>query len=223
MAPKRAMYLAALSLSRVFGPHRFFHSRVINRLLWDEAPRDALLISHGTEKFIVSAGDATIGRAVFLERAPFNFAKLERVVEILKQRRIRTLVDVRANIDTICIPAVRRGFLKRAIATAIEPEPMNHSLLVANITINGLADSITTYNLALGANDDESISFEPSNDNFGDHRPRYGEADASRQSIKYLLKLSIERSSCLETPPSYGWTGRGLTGMSWLARARRLM
>ena len=84
--------------------------------------------------------------------------------------RIETLYDIGANIGTICIPAVGRGLVLRAVA--FEPEPANFQMLMTNIHLNGLSQLIVPHNLALGANRGEMLRFELSPDNMGDHRVR---------------------------------------------------
>jgi FkbM family methyltransferase len=162
---KRLIYGSLLTLVRLLGP-RALRGRLATRLRWDTAQRSSLLLVDGAEIFVVAAGDQTIGREVFLKGQPFDFDKFELVARLLRQRTL--LVDVGANIGTICIPAVRRGLFERAIA--IEPEPLNFSLLSANIHLNRLGNQIEAHQTALGAKDGESLSFVLSADNFGDHR-----------------------------------------------------
>lgn len=212
---RRALYAMGLSLAKCAGPHRLFHSGITRRLLWDTAPPDALLLSEGLrEKFLVAAGDQTIGRAVYLSRLPFDFEKLEAVVALLKDRNLTRLVDVGANIGTICIPAVKRGLFDSAVA--IEPEPRNFALLTANVAINGLAGRIETHNLALGENDDETLIFELSQTNFGDHRARYDASHNLRQAIQ-VPSQSFDRvvadvSNTLVWMDTQGFEGHVLAG-----------
>ena len=151
---------------------RLFNYKILRRILFDIAEPDSLLISNGRiETFIVAASDKAIGGSVFINREPYDFDKVKAVVGLLDPNHKRTLlIDIGANIGTICVPAVKRGLFQRAIA--IEPEPRNYSLLVANISINRLCDRIVPHNVALGQNNEESLTFELSADNFGDHRIR---------------------------------------------------
>ncbi len=48
---------------------------------------------------------------------------MHRAVSLLGRRGLTSLIDIGANIGTICIPAVKCGLFDRAIA--IEPEPLN--------------------------------------------------------------------------------------------------
>ena len=117
----------------------------------------------------MSASDKIIGRDTYIRAEPFEFNKMDKVLGILGHTRPKTLfIDIGANIGTMCIPAVKRGLFLKAIA--IEPEPLNYSLLLANIHINRLSHKIVAHNLALGEKDDDRLLFELSKDNFGDHR-----------------------------------------------------
>jgi len=132
--------------------------------------RPFALAGASRETFIVITSDDTISRSVYVEGG-FEFEKLQKVVSLLGPGfRLDTLIDIGANIGTICIPAVCRGFARSAIA--IEPEPRNFSVLTANIWLNGLSEKIRAHNVALGSESDRLLEFELSPDNSGDHRIR---------------------------------------------------
>ncbi|WP_213959700.1 FkbM family methyltransferase [Variovorax sp. dw_954] len=216
---KTGIYRAILPVVRGFGRHRFFGSPLVTRLLWDTAPRDAMMLaSCPSESFVVAAGDQVIGQWLFKHREPFDFSKLERVVEMLGQQRMRLLLDIGANIGTICIPAVNRGLFERAIA--FEPEPRNFSLLRANAELNRVADRITTHNIALGEKNDEILSFELSKGNHGDHRARYGNCNSDfgpetiqvpSQTLDRILD-DIDLGSTLLWMDTQGFEGYVLAG-----------
>ena len=147
-------------------------SRLIRRFILDSAESNTLLISAGrTETFVICASDKMIGRNVYVNKKPYDFEKMAKILSILGDDRPKMLlIDIGANIGTICIPAVKRGLFEKAIA--VEPEPLNYRLLLANVHINGLRDKITTHNLALGQKADEHVLLELSKYNFGDHRVR---------------------------------------------------
>lgn len=146
-------------------------SRAFRRAVFDGAPANSLLLSTiGEEAFVVASGDIVIGRDVYADGG-YDFTKLELALSLLPSEfRRELLVDVGANIGTICIPAVRRGYFSRA--QAVEPEPRNFSLLSVNVHLNGLGGRIALHNLALGAVDGQQLELELSAVNFGDHRVR---------------------------------------------------
>lgn len=148
---------------------------------------DIMLANSGAEKFVVHARDEFISKGLYTS-GQFDFEKFELALDACG-RKIACLVDIGANIGSICIPAVKRGLVKRAIA--IEPEPTNFRLLMANIFLNDVADSIRSVNVALGAQDDTALELELCVGNRGDHRisvvsmpGRYDEAKRERISVK---------------------------------------
>jgi FkbM family methyltransferase len=165
-----------------------FRSKLFRRIILDFADPDSLLISAGRrEKFAVVASDRYIGRETYVDQEPYGFDKMEKLLSILgSDRPTMLLIDIGANIGTICIPAVNRGLFKNAIA--IEPEPRNYSLLLTNIHLNGAGSKIIAHNLALGQKNDSQVLFELAKDNFGDHRIHIDSAvnlydETSRETI----------------------------------------
>jgi FkbM family methyltransferase len=138
----------------------------------------------GKETYIVGARDEIIGRELFLT-GEFDFDKFWAAYELLERhrggRRPRVLMDVGANIGTICIPAVARGLVERAVA--VEPDPRNCRLLRANIHLNGLGERIRVEESAAGSSDGETLQLTLSEHNFGDHRISAAEARKDRQSV----------------------------------------
>jgi FkbM family methyltransferase len=155
-------------------------------------PGNLLMASASKEHFIVSSNDQFIGRETYI-KGPYDFEKLENVLSLLGDSfNAKTLIDVGANIGTICIPAVSRGLFRKAIA--IEPEPFNYSLLCSNIYLNGLQESISTQNVALGAESGQSLEFELSNVNFGDHRIRVTNSEGvDREHDRRIIEIRCER------------------------------
>lgn len=129
---------------------------------------ELLAVNNFSEKYIVNSSDKIIGRSLYIN-GTFEFDQFLHTLEILGNKiKTETLVDIGANIGSICIPAVKRGIFKNCLA--IEPEPYNFDLLTKNIFINGLSNKIKTFNIALGQFDNEKIKFELSENNYGDHR-----------------------------------------------------
>ncbi|WP_185879039.1 FkbM family methyltransferase [Variovorax sp. MHTC-1] len=215
---KNKIYRSVLKSVRSFGQHRFFHSPLVAHLLWDTAPREALLLAVcRSEMFVVAAGDPVIGQWLFKHREPYNFSTLHRVASLLSGRRLTSLIDIGANIGTICIPAVKRGLFERAIA--IEPESLNYSLLRTNVEVNRVSAQITTHNIALGEKNDETLSFELSKTNFGNHRVRYGNdrtdpgegIEVPSQSLDRIAE-GVDLGSALLWMDTQGFEGYVLAG-----------
>ncbi|MEM9014226.1 MAG: FkbM family methyltransferase [Pseudomonadota bacterium] len=144
-----------------------------------------LLLAQGKEIFIVNAQDTIISKTLFVDGA-FDFEKFERAATIAKVDSAHaTLIDVGANLGSICIPALARNCVKHAVA--IEPEPQNFKLLRTNAILNGVDSQMTVHQTALGSHEDRDAVFELSKNNFGDHRifsacdsGRFGEAERER-------------------------------------------
>lgn len=144
-------------------------NKLFRACIFDSAKPNIILLSDtGKEYFLVSSNDKAIGREVYV-RHGFDFEKFQKILSLLDTKfKPALLLDIGANIGTICIPAVKRGLFSKAIA--FEPEPFNYSLLCANVALNALTGQITTYNFALGKVSGEKLQFELSNKNYGDHR-----------------------------------------------------
>jgi FkbM family methyltransferase len=175
----------------------------------------------GEERFLVMTSDQVISRLLYTEGNVF-LPRLYRTLELLGPSfKLETLIEVGANIGIICIPAVKRGLAKRAIA--IEPEPRNFRLLLANLHLNGVADRVSTHNVALGAEKAASLTFELGVDNSGDHRVRVSGTDGlfsegARRTIRVpAIRLDdlvpdIDPRSTLVWMETQGFEGHVLRG-----------
>lgn len=140
--------------------------------------RRMLITKKGDEYYVVQTADEAVSRKLYIG-AGDEHVKVIRALEILEKARgrhkLECIIDIGANLGHICIPVVRQGHAASAIA--FEPEPANHRLCLANILINDLTDRIVLHRTALGAKQGESLTFELSKDNFGDHRVRVSASD----------------------------------------------
>lgn len=150
--------------------------RTVRRLLWKalaylgDVPL-TLRTRHGRLSF--SSRDRGVGRRLFLDRE-LEWATIERAVVLarrlgyLQPRDPGCLLDVGANIGTVCIAMVRDGVV--ATARAFEPEPTNYRYLRRNICQNGLDGRILAFDVALSsANGTAELELSS---NSGDHRLR---------------------------------------------------
>ncbi|MFY9138682.1 FkbM family methyltransferase [Zwartia sp.] len=188
---KLAKIVFAVLRSAIWAP--LFRTHTLRELVFDTTPTSELLLANtGKEVFVISAQDRSISRMIY-SRGVKDFESVERVVKLLAPtHQKKLLIDIGANIGTICIPAVKRDFFKYAIA--VEPEPFNFSLLQTNIHLNELAKEITTHNIALGESADQEILFELSETNFGDHRIRTSDkAGLHGESTRKTVSVKSER------------------------------
>jgi FkbM family methyltransferase len=212
--------LAALFNNPVFRAARFDSLR---------QSQDFTFSARDGEYFVVITRDQVISKLLYIDGI-FDFQKLELARSLLGRAfELRTLIDIGANIGTVCIPAVKRGLVEKAIA--IEPEPTNYRILVANIYLNDLADKIVTHNVALGPQDDQSLVLELSPDNSGDHRIQFGKesgsySEALRKTITVkserldTLIPAIDRSSTLIWMDTQGFEGLILQGATEMLSSR---
>jgi FkbM family methyltransferase len=137
---------------------------------FDALPGQYALGCHPQESYVVATSDKMIGKRLY-SRGAFDLQKLERAFEILRVEQPdampEVLLDVGANVGSICIPAVKRGWVKRAIA--FEPDAGNFRLLRINVLLNAIEDGVECHEVALGAVAGvATLAFNP--DNHGDHR-----------------------------------------------------
>ena len=138
---------------------------------------------HPNENYVVKTSDKIIGKLLFC-RGDFDLRKFERALKIIDverdARKPRKVFDVGANIGPICIPAVRRGYVKHAIA--FEPDPENFRLLRINAILNGVENLIEFHQVALGAEKGQA-QLALNTINHGDHRILPANVTASVNSI----------------------------------------
>jgi FkbM family methyltransferase len=129
--------------------------------------RELLAINDFNEKYIVNSSDTIIGRSLYINGS-YGFDDFLHTLKILKNKiKTKTLIDVGANIGSICIPAIKRGIFENCLA--IEPDSYNFDLLTKNIFINNLTNKIQIFNFALGQFDNSKIKFELNKNNYGGH------------------------------------------------------
>jgi FkbM family methyltransferase len=218
-------------LMPIFKIARSLDFRTLRLAAFDSIPKSTafVLATVGKEQFLCQSSDVDVSRMTFVDGVA-DFEKIEKAIQCLGQRfKLHTLVDVGANIGTICIPAVARGLAQRAIA--IEPAPTNFRTLMANIYLNDVADRIVSHNQAVGQEDGQTLRFDLSPHNSGDHRVHSDQAltfhfERDRKSILVpssrldTLIQSPDRSSMLIWMDTQGYEGFILKGAQRLLQAR---
>ena len=148
--------------------------------LWEAAPKlgiKTLTTDTKQGRFTVNTSDQFISKALFLGGS-FEYEVINRAVEllvkheVLKSRNQGLLLDIGANIGTVCVSLLRRDVFSGAVA--FEPHPGNYELLQKNVKQNGLAERVQSFPMGLSAQSGELV-FELSPDNSGDHRIRLGD------------------------------------------------
>ncbi|MBM1173049.1 FkbM family methyltransferase [Microvirga arabica] len=182
-----------------------------------------LMIAEGPETYVVVPGDMAIGYPLFMN-GESDFSKFKdamKLVNQVKSEPIEILWDIGANIGSICIPAVNRNLVKKAVA--FEPEKRLFKLLRANAVLNEVDDRITFHNTALGA-ESSTAELMIGEGNTGDYRivgkfldnDAMDEASRQRQTIKVQpldnFADSFEARRTLIFMDIQGYEGLALSG-----------
>ena len=155
--------------------------------LWEAAPRlgiKTLTADTKQGRFTVNTSDQFISKALFLGGS-FEYEVINRAIdllvkhEILQPKNEGLLLDIGANIGTVCVSLLRRKVFSGALA--FEPHPGNFELLQKNVKQNGLAERVQAFPMGLSSQNGELV-FELSPDNSGDHRIRM---DDEAQSVLF--------------------------------------
>lgn len=193
---------------------------------FEQARGEYVLSPLGNEQFLCFRDDAYISKGLF-QSGNTEIDKFDKAVNLLG-RRFETLIDIGANIGTICIAALKRDYVQRAIA--IEPEPRNFRTLMANAYLNDVHASLFGINKAAGQFDDQVVEFEISPNNMGDHRVKVAHSDGSygegsRNQIQVVSttldtalssvhQLSLDNAVvCLDTQGYEGFVMAGAQGL----------
>jgi len=113
---------------------------------------------------------------------------LELLVDGLFAAGRGSFLDVGANIGLVSIPLVERRGVR---CLAFEPEPRNYRWLERNIARHGLEALFETFEVALHS-ENETLRFELSPTNFGDHRLR-GKRDPQEESTRASILVAGRR------------------------------
>lgn len=115
------------------------------------AETELVSVRAGELTFVVSTSDESVARKLFVSGARTEFSVLQRAIERVRGRGV--FVDVGANIGTATLPAL--AHFERAIA--VEPEPLNASLLRANVALNGFSDRVAIHQAACSSEPGEVL------------------------------------------------------------------
>ncbi len=176
---------------------------LFRRAVWEvrhRMPAHALTVrtKHGMLSF--SNKDRAIGRLLYTHRE-FELEKIDGAVRcaiaagVLGETNRGWLLDVGANVGSVCITLVRRGVFTRAVA--FEPEPGNYAHLVRSLALNGIdAATIRPVNAALSSTGGQA-TLELAFTNFGDHRIRVEPPTTShpdcREADRAVITVPVQR------------------------------
>ncbi len=173
----------------------FLFNNPISRYIYFESLKKKLLILNtDKEKYILNSDDKVLSKFLYIN-GTYDFSKFETAIKICypdsTTSPIDLLVNIGANIGSICIPAVNRNYANKSIA--VEPDPQNYRNLVSNIYINNLQDKILHYCNAISNVNEKELELELSEYNFADHRISVSNtegvfSESKRRKIKVVTK-----------------------------------
>jgi len=178
-------------------------SVIVRRALWEVLHRmPSRTLTVRTRHGLLSIGnkDRAIGRLLFTWRE-FELDKIDRAIRcamgagVLGERNDGWLLDVGANVGSVCVPLVRRGAFARAVA--FEPEPANYAHLRRSLALNGIDErTIRPVNAALSSANG-AATLELAFTNSGDHRIRVEAPSSShpdcREDERALIQVPVHR------------------------------
>ncbi len=198
-------------------------------LFFSSLPKNELLIAKTNEglHYVVNSSDCNIGRSVFRDKISFDSNNLLLALKLIGSSR-SILIDIGANIGTVSILAISKELFTKCLA--FEPEPNNFKILNANVVLNGLSEKFELHNVALSNKLTESLCFELSKNNYGDHRVRVTDrqglhAEHKRDTIKVKVNTldnacsSINPDDCVIFMDAQGFEGHILSGAKNLVDA----
>ena len=171
--------------------------RTLRHVLWSALTRlPEFRVTRRTRHGVLgfSNRDHGVGRILFL-RGEYEYEQIERAAAVLHDfpsEGRRWLLDVGANIGTVCIAFAREGVFTQALA--VEPAPDTFRHLVKNVAMNNLEPAIRCVNVALSATSG-TAELELSN-NSGDHRVRVAGPLAPGQYAEHqrsLIRVPVRR------------------------------
>jgi len=219
----KIMYYVLGSLAKLF-----INTKIGRKALYEKTPENQLLLTKTSENlyYIVNSSDKVIGKSIYSEKKSFDAQHLSNAMNLIPYRK-SILLDVGANIGTIGILGVSKGYFNKCIA--FEPEPNNFEILKYNVSLNGLDDKFELRNEALSDEDNSTLEFELSKDNYGDHRirvqttsGRYGEGDRKVISVAVNTLDAVlsnkNLGECVLFMDAQGFEGHVLSGAKKLIK-----
>ena len=105
-----------------------------------------LFVNKGNTRFLLHSKDI-VSKKIFIDYE-FDYKIIKKALSLLgKKHKRKTLINIGANIGSICIKSVKEKYFNSAIV--FEPEEMNFKLLMSNVLINNLENKIIAHKLAL--------------------------------------------------------------------------
>ena len=156
--------------------------------------KNTLLVAKASNlRFLVNSSDMAVGFSTYINRVAFDSEKIGPILSMCSRGGQSIMLNIGANIGTIGLPALAQGDVSEV--WAFEPEPLNYSLLISNIWLNGLNESVKSFNVALtNICDGSDLEFELDPRNFGDHRVRKTEESGKYgEDMREVIRVKSAR------------------------------
>ena len=196
--------------------------KVGREIIFDSMPKNELVVAKTSEgiNYVVNTSDRVIGRSVYVNKQSHDAHHLTKALSLIPGRKT-LLLDVGANIGTIGILGIFKGYFEKCIA--FEPEPNNFKLLRLNVLLNGLDEKFELRNEALSNEKTSSLDFELSETNYGDHRVRLQKAPGlHKEDNRKVISVNVntldlaldgyENDECVLFMDTQGFEGHVLNG-----------
>lgn len=174
----------------------------------------------GGPRYIVSTREAAgVGFATFVNRGAFEADLMARLLgQLGRQGAAGSLAGMRvlelgANIGTETVSMLVR--LGAAHVTAVEPDAENVRLLRANLALNGVEDRVTVHHMAV-SDLDGTLELERSEENWGDHRIRVGEAGTAAVGGETARATVAVPARTLDSLAAGGLIDLGAIDLVWM-------
>jgi FkbM family methyltransferase len=163
-----------------------------------QSRRDSVTIPTAHGLMTISTSDQFISKALYVRRQ-YGQDVMRTALDLLRRHDklprspSAYVIDIGANVGTVCIKLVRDGAFQRALA--FEPDPVNFAYLQRNIEQNDLGSRLRAFDVALSSEQGEMV-LERSGENYGDHRLRTGSHPAvSRfdEERREVTRVRVER------------------------------
>ena len=167
-------------------------SKAILTAIFKANVEEKILLKINKKEIFVVHSHETLSKQIFIDGS-YDFIDFEKTISIIKElNSLNTLVDIGANIGSICIPALTRNYFKNAII--IEPEIKNFRLLMANVYLNELEKRVIAYNIAITNRDDGILYLKKDDkwDNRGDFRIVENPLNDNKSTNKNIAKVKGE-------------------------------
>jgi FkbM family methyltransferase len=161
---------------------------LFRRYLYKKNCKNSFFLIQTKELYLCSTLDKGISKDLFMH-GEYGLKNFYSTLKILGIEKIRTLIDVGANIGVISIPVLVRDLAQNAIC--IEPNLFNYNLLKVNIFLNELEDRVKLVRAA-ASDHNGTLNLQINLDSYGDHEINYDSFDLKQLKTDTVPAVSLD-------------------------------